>query len=358
MNLKKIGMCLLIFSVVLMPSIFASGKKDAGTEIVKVEEKGNEMPFAHYPDGIYAKIATNKGDILLQLEYEKTPMTVANFIGLAEGSLNIETPGKPFYDGLSFHRVIKNFMVQAGDPLGTGMGGPGYKFPDEIDNSLKHSGPGILSMANSGPGTNGSQFFITHVATPWLDGKHTVFGAVVEGQEIVDAIAQGDIMKKVEIYRIGESAKSFLVTKDRFEELVAQSAELQKSKIAESRKEIIEQLDLRYPNATITNSGLRYITTKEGTGNETPGIGAIVSVHYTAALLDGMIFDSTLQNATPAQVNIGQVIPGWKEGLSTMKRGEKRTLIIPPELAYGTVGYPGVIPPNSYLVIEVELLDF
>jgi len=284
MNFKKIVMYLLIFSVVLMPSAFASGKKDAGTESVKLEEKGNEMPLANYPDGMYAKISTNKGDILLQLEYEKTPMTVANFIGLAEGSLNIETPGKPFYDGLTFHRVIKDFMVQAGDPLGTGMGDPGYKFPDEIDNSLKHSGPGILSMANSGPGTNGSQFFITHVATPWLDGKHTVFGVVVEGQETVNAIAQGDIMEKVEIYRIGASAKNFLVTKDRFEKLVAQSAELQKEKIAESRKEILEQLDLTYPNASITDSGLRYITTKEGIGNDTPKLGAIVSVHYTAAL--------------------------------------------------------------------------
>jgi len=363
MNIKKILLSLIIFSAVILSSAFAAGNKEVPAEkIINEEVKSTEKEEAStteaYPDGIYARISTNKGDIIVSLEYEKTPMTVANFIGLTEGSLNEKSPGTPFYDGLTFHRVIKDFMVQTGDPLGNGTGGPGYKFPDEIDNSLKHSAPGTLSMANSGPGTNGSQFFITHVATPWLDGKHTVFGNVVEGQDVVDAIAQGDVMNEVRIIRVGDDAKKFTVTKASFNEAVAQSSQREKAKIAESRKEVLKELDSKYPNAITTDSGLRYVILSEGTGDTTPENGTLVTVHYTASLLDGMVFDSTAKNATPAQFNIGQVIPGWGEGLSTMTKGEKRTLIIPPELGYGATGYPGIIPPNAYLIIEVELLDF
>jgi len=162
-------------------------------------------------DGIYAEFNTTKGTIICMLEYKKTPMTVANFVGLAEGSLTVDgnTKSAPFYDGLKFHRVIKDFMIQGGCPLGNGSGDPGYKFEDEIVSDLKHSGPGILSMANSGPGTNGSQFFITHKATTWLDGKHTVFGHVVDGQLVVDAIQQDDIINSIKIVRVGSEAKSY-----------------------------------------------------------------------------------------------------------------------------------------------------
>ena len=309
-------------------------------------------------DGVYAKITTPKGELLLSLEYEKAPMTVSNFIGLAEGSLNLKKPGTPFYDGLIFHRVINDFMIQAGCPDGKGTGGPGYKFPDEINSKLKHVGPGILSMANAGPGTNGSQFFITHVATPWLDGKHTVFGKVVEGQNVVNAIAQGDVIKKVEILRVGEKAQKFIVSKESFSEEVVKAEKVEQARIADLRKELFRELDNRWPSATITDSGLRYVVLAEGNGGESPKHGQNVTVHYTGSLLDGKIFDSSVQRGTPAQFGIGQVIEGWNEALVMMKKGEKRTLIIPPELGYGVQGYPGVIPPNSYLIFDVELLDF
>ena len=316
------------------------------------------MEKSDLKDGLYAEIKTSKGDILLELEYKKVPMTVMNFVGLAEGVLNLQDEGEPFYDGLNFHRVIPDFMIQGGCPKGDGTGGPGYRFPDEFDPSLKHTGPGILSMANAGPGTNGSQFFITHVAIPWLDGKHSVFGHVVEGQNVVNKIKTGDRIESVTIIRVGEDAEKFVCTKQAFSDLVEKVEEEANKKEAEEQKKIDREIDNRYPGAIKTPSGLKYVVLKEGSGDKSPKYGQNVTVHYQGTFLNGKIFDSSILRGEPATFKIGQVIEGWNEALQTMKKGEKRTLIIPYQLGYGIHGYPGVIPPKSTLIFDVELLDF
>ena len=309
-------------------------------------------------DGLYAVIDTQKGDIVLRLEYEKVPMTVANFVGLAEGELNLEDPGENFYEGLNFHRVIDNFMIQGGCPKGDGTGGPGYSFPDEFDPSLRHDGPGVLSMANAGPGTNGSQFFITHVKTPWLNDKHSVFGRVVEGQDVVNSIRQGDKINTITIERIGKDAENFKVTKQIFSDLVQNAAKKAMDRRRAEIEKVEKEISNRWPNTVKTHSGLQYVVLKKGDGKGCPKYGNPVTVHYTGTLLDGRMFDSSVHRGQPATFKIGQVIEGWNEALQTMSKGEKRTLIIPPELGYGVQGYPGIIPPNSYLIFDVELLDF
>ncbi len=280
---------------------------------------------------------------------------------MAEGKLksNDRKENRPFYDGLVFHRVVPDFVIQGGDPQGNGTGGPGYTFPDEFDATLKHDSAGILSMANAGPNTNGSQFFITLSATPHLNGRHSVFGHVIEGMDVVKKIAQGDHIKSVKIVRAGEPAKAFQVTQAMFDSLIAERQ--QKSKAADDQK-LQEQLNLiqkQWPEAIKNPSGLMYIVLKEGQGNK-PAPGTKLTVHYTGKLLDGSVFDSSVKRNQPFEFTVGarQVIQGWDEGLLDMKQGEKRLLIIPPDLAYGKAGHPPVIPENAYLVFEVELIKF
>ena len=354
-------------------------------------------------EGIFATIATNKGDIVVQLEYQKTPITVANFISLAEGKstfvTNEKLKGKPFYDGLKFHRVIKDFMIQGGDPLGNGSGGPGFAFKDEITD-LKHNKGGILSMANSGPATNGSQFFITHKETPWLDGKHTVFGHVTKGMDVVNLIAQDDVILKVTIARNGAAAKAFNAPKvfsdyysNKAEEakkqalIDAENQRKQDSIMAVAKKEYLEKYATVIAakaayiaeikaTGTKTTSGLIYKITQKGTGVK-PADGTTFNFNYAGYFEDGTLFDSSYEDvcktygkydanraaqngyrAFPFEAGKKDgMIPGFLEGLNLISYGDKAIIFIPSNLGYGESGAGGVIPPNANLVFEMEMIE-
>ena len=305
-------------------------------------------------EGIYAKINTNKGEILLRLHYKLAPGTVANFIGLAEGKIDntFRTQNEPFYNKLKFHRVIPEFMIQTGCPQGTGVGGPGYQFDDEFHDDLKHDKPGILSMANSGKSTNGSQFFITHVPTQWLDNKHTIFGEVIEGQDVVNKIEQNDIMNSIEILRIGEDSINWNAL-DIFNDF-KNKKQKELNDLIEKEKELIKEISKGFKE---TKSGLKYNILKNGNG-ENPSLGDLVKVHYKGQLLDQTVFDSSYKRNQPIEfkVGIGQVIPGWDEGIMLLKKGDKAKFIIPSHLAYGESGAGGIIPANATLIFEVELV--
>lgn len=340
-------------------------------------------------DGIYAEIQTNKGTILVELEYKKTPITVANFISLAEGKnsmVNEKYKGKKYYDGLTFHRVLADFMIQGGDPDGTGMGGPGYRFKDEIDPSLKHDKGGVLSMANGGKATNGSQFFITHVPTPWLDGIHTIFGHVIEnGMEVVNKIEQGDKIEKITIIRKGEEAKKFDAPKI-FKDNFANEDELQAQQKAEHDKmraqyaEVIKAKEASFKTAktqaTKTQSGLQYKITKKGSGKK-PVAGTEIYINYGGFFENGDLFDSNIESVATAfgQLNPQRaaakaynpipfvagtkegMIPGFIEGIEQLSIGDKAIIFIPSYLAYGERGAGETIPPNTNIIFEIEILD-
>ena len=364
-------------------------------------------------EGIFAEIETTKGKIVVQLEYKKAPITVANFIALSEGTntqVAEKFKGKKFYDGLKFHRVIKDFMIQGGDPDGNGSGGPGFAFKDEFDPSLVHDKGGILSMANSGPKTNGSQFFITHKETSWLNNKHSIFGHVITGMDVVNAIAQDDLITKVTISRKGGEAMKFNAAKvftdyfankgddDKKQALIDAEAKQKQALIdAESKKKQAEidaqakkiyvekfgtvmaakvsALNAAKAKATKTASGLQYVITQKGSDVK-PVDGAAVLINYAGFLEDGTLFDSCIESVTkefgkfdqnrasgngyqPMQAQAGkyQFIPGFVEGLNLMNIGDKATLFIPANLGYGERGAGNVIPPNSNIIFEIELLD-
>lgn len=306
-------------------------------------------------NGIYAKFNTPKGSILVKLTHDKTPGTVGNFVGLAEGNLenDAKPQGNPYYNGLKFHRVIPDFMIQGGCPVGTGVGGPGYQFDDEFHPELKHDKPGVLSMANAGPGTNGSQFFITHVETPWLDNKHTVFGHVVEGQDIVDAVAQGDEIESIEIIREGDEAKKWNAV-----EAFRTFEGSREKRIAEEKERAEAEMEKLAAGFDKTDSGLRYKIIQKGSGKKAEK-GKTVSVHYTGSLDNGQVFDSSYKRKQPIDfpLGMGHVIEGWDEGIALLQVGDKARFVIPSHLGYGSRGAGGVIPPDATLIFDVELMD-
>lgn len=335
---------------------------------------------SQYPDldaGLYADIQTDKGAILVKLAHEEAPITVANFVSLSEGTnpmVNEEFKSKKFYNGLKFHRVIADFMIQGGDPLGNGSGNPGYRFDDEFS-ELTHNGPGILSMANSGPATNGSQFFITHKETPWLDGKHTVFGAVVQGQEVVDSIAQDDLINEINIIRKGKEARQFdapEIFKNYFDNKEAFAKE-KEEKMAKIKEQNITKFDALKEKSTLTNSGLQYIISSKGSGKAVTSTNKAL-VHYAVYFIDGTLLETSneeiaKQNGVfnpqklsagayaPIMAKVGpedRMIEGFKEGIRLLKEGDKATLFLPYTLAYGAEGTRG-IPPQSDLIFEVEV---
>ena len=333
------------------------------------------------PDGLYAEIETNKGNIIVDLAYDKAPITVANFVTLAEGTnpfVDKQYKGKPYYDDISFHRVVSNFVIQAGDPTGTGAGGPGYVFKDEFTPELSHDKAGTLSMANSGPFTNGSQFFITHKDTKSLDNKHSVFGYVIEGLDIVNSIKQGDKIKTIKIIRVGKDAKKFnadKVFKNYFSE-EAKKKEKQEKEIEKNKANYQKEFTELKKKAIKTDSGLSYIITNSEEGRIAPQIGEDVFINYAGFFENGMLFDSSKEDLAdafgihdkqraqynqyiPIPFKFGAktgLIPGFIEGIEQMKKGDKATIFIPYHLAYGEAGR-GPIPPNTDLIFELEMIE-
>jgi len=302
------------------------------------------------PDGLYARISTDHGEILVSLAYDKAPLTVCNFAGLAEGKLDA-AKGKPYYDGLVFHRVEPGFVVQGGDPKGNGSGGPGYSFLNEVSPDLRFDAEGVVGMANSGPHTNGSQFFITLGPASHLNGGYTAFGKVISGMEAVKAIAKGDAMKKVEIVRAGKAAKAFKDDQASWDALLAKA-------VGAKREADLAVINARWPGLAADPSGLLYKIEKQGAG-PTPGKSRTIAIAYKLMLRSGEVIDSSDFHGGKVdfQVGAGKLISGMDIALLGMRKGERRLVVIPPELGYGTRGIPGTsVEPYMILVFEAELL--
>ena len=305
-------------------------------------------------EGLFAVIKTNKGPITLRLEYKKVPLTVSNFVGLAEGTLNIKNPGKPYYDDLVFHRVIKDFMIQGGCPLGDGTGGPGYSFPDEFSPDLKHDSEGILSMANAGPNTNGSQFFITHNPTPWLDNVHTVFGKVIDGMEVVKSIKKNDRIVHIEIIRKGKDAELFHVNPDVFFNSINKYKSEQDEKKKNILNKIVTAYKKHYPDLTVDGNGVYFSVLNSATGDTSPKEDNLVHIKLVLYIgLNGNVVFDTKNN--PLKTPLKNLFKGLRLSLLDMKEGERRLLIIPSELAFGSAKVE-LIEPDSDLVADVTLV--
>ncbi len=342
--------------------------------------------YSDLDDGMYADVVTDRGDILLKLEYEKTPITVANFVSLAEGTntfVDKNFKGKPFYDGLKIHRVDPGFVIQGGDPRGNGTGGPGYVFEDEFPMDedgnllLSHDAAGTLSMANGGPDGNGSQFFISHKETKFLDGRHTVFGHVIKGQEVVDSIQKDDIINKIAIIRVGKEAKKFDAASEfnNYFEKIEEEKKVQQEKKDKLKAEFLEFIKENEGKATVLPSGLKVISLIKGDGVK-PTLGTKVMVNYAGYFTSGDLFDTNIKEIAelhskydrrrdkmggykPVPMDYSpdaQLIAGFREGLQQMNFGDKVLLIIPSHLAYGEQGARGVIPPNTDLLFELEIV--
>jgi peptidylprolyl isomerase len=363
-KVMKLKLELAIVSILTLVAASSCAKKEVKT-VDKQTMVVNDLTNAALGNGLFARISTSKGNIVLKLDYDHAPLAVCNFVSLTEGTMT-NCGGKPFYNGLTFHRVIskangdaQNFMIQGGDPLGTGQGGPGYQFPDETSPSDNFDHPGIAAMANSGPDTNGSQFFITIAPAPWLNGSYTIFGQVVQGQDVVDSIVKGDKMNTITIIRNGPGANAFKTGQAAFDALFKQHTAAEAEKARAKRDKDMKEIAARYPGLTTTPDNIQYKIIKAGNGRK-PQKGDTVSIAYKATFIDGKLFDQATADK-PMQASIGKLIPGMDETLRAMQPGEERLVVLPPELAYGEKDLRGndgsvLIPGNSFLVFDITLL--
>ncbi len=317
-------------------------------------------PASDLPPGRYAEIKTNKGDIVIRLEPEYAPMTVMNFVGLAEGTIeNTFRDGSPYYDGLTFHRVVPEFVIQGGDPEGTGQGGPGYQFPTETHPELLHDSEGVVAMANSGPDTNGSQFYITLGPTPHLDGGYNVFGRVTQGIEVVQEIEQGDVIRSVEIIRSGEDAERYTATTEDFFAMVEEVEAEREAEAAAALQAQIDAVTADLPGTVPFGETRMLLGPLEAGRGAPPERGDRVSVHYTFSTLDGRVIDDTRARNEPHEFVYleNRIIEGLELAIGTMAPGAELVAIVPPELAFGEQGLGPALPPNSYVVFEIERLE-
>lgn len=360
-----------------------------------------EKKYPDLGDGLYAEFVTSKGTMVAKLFYDKVPVTVANFVALAEGTqpkLPDSLKGKPFYNGTTFHRVIDQFMIQGGDRTGTGSGNFGYKFADEFDVSLIHDKPGILSMANAGPNTNGTQFFITEVPTGFLDYRHAIFGELVLGLDIQDTISnvktiqprrldkpeQDVILKEVNIIRKGKEAKAFDAVKvftegepkllEKQEEFKKAKEQLEKDKVKAAADKFLEK-NKEYPGEVKTfDTGLVMLYSPTE-GSVKPKPTDRVLIQCAGFFEDGRLFWTNIKSvaqennqfnenaeaqgayepfAMPYN-NTATLVPGFREAMLNMNIGDKAKVFIPSFLGYGPRGN-GPVPPDTNLVFDIELV--